>query len=111
MDERPLIPVAPGMQLVTIAKAGKDGTIVGRYTDGRVILFDKESPLSIQVNDTVIGYVKHVARNYIVMDPKRIVNDPDEALMVNLENVANSGYYQHAVLAQALIHIIKLLRR
>jgi len=100
-----------GTKLIVLAREGKekDGekTVIGRLADGRAIVFAKGSPMKITPGDTVMGEIVYVKRNYVIINPETVLGDTMEALIENLKNVGSSGYYQHAVLAKALLWMIK----
>lgn len=96
-----------GDELVILARKGKDDKPIGRLADGRVILFSKESTMQVNPGDTVIADIVHITRTYIIVMPSKVLGDTVEALIVNLKNVEQSGYYQHSVLAKALLHLIE----
>ena len=98
-------------EIMVLARKGrkdKDGndTIIGRLADGRAILFSKDTTFDIKPGDTVIGEIVHVAARYVIVKPLRVLGDSTEALIENLKNVANSGYYQHAILAKGILYLI-----
>ncbi len=96
-----------GDELVILARRGKDDKAIGRLADGRVILFSNESPLKVNPQDTVIGKLVHVTRTYVIVMPDKVLGNTTEALILNLRNVSRSGYYQHQVLAKALLHLVE----
>ena len=99
--------ISLGDELVILARKGKDDKPIGRLADGRVILFSKESTMQVNPGDTVIGEMVHITRSYTIVMPKRVLGDTVEALIMNLMNVEQSGYYQHSVLAKALKYLIE----
>lgn len=96
-----------GDEMVILARKGKDGKAIGRLADGRVILFSKESTLQVNEDDTVIGEMVHITRTYTIVMPKKVLGNTTEALILNLRNVCSSGYYQHSILARALLYLIE----
>ena len=96
-----------GDELVILARRGKDDKAIGRLADGRVILFSKESPMKVNPGDTVLGEMVHITRTYTIVMPRKVLGDTTEALILNLKNVSESGYYQHQVLAKALLHLVE----
>ncbi len=96
-----------GDELVILARRGKDGNAIGRLADGRVILFSKESTMKVNPGDTVLGDMVHITRTYTIVMPRKVLGDTTEALILNLKNVSESGYYQHQVLAKALLHLVE----
>lgn len=94
-------------EMTVLVREGRDGKVIGRLADGRVILFPKETTFQINSGDTVMGKVVYVTTSYIIVEPQRVLGDTFEAMMQNLNNVADSGYYQHAVLAKGLLYVIR----
>ena len=103
--------ISNGDKITVLTREGRetlDGTktIIGRLADGRVILFSRDSTLDISPHDTVQGEVVYVHQNYIIVMPSKVMGDTMEALLENLKHVADSGYYQHAVLAKGVLWLI-----
>lgn len=103
--------ISNGDKITVLTREGREGpdgtkTIIGRLADGRVILFSRDSTLAVSVNDTVQGEVVHVHQNYIIVLPSKVMGDTTEALIENLKHVAQSGYYQHAVLAKGILYLM-----
>jgi len=96
-----------GDELVVLMRKGRGDTVIGRLADGRVILQSRESTEKINPGDTVICEIVHVTRTYVLFMPKRVLGDTVEALILNLKNVVQSGYYQHSVLAKAALYLIE----
>lgn len=90
---------------------GKDGGTIGRLPDGRVILFDKNSALFDQLGpgQVVEARVTYVARTYVIVDPLSPPKTGVDALKANLKVLSESENWEHAVLAEALLHIMQLL--
>lgn len=101
--------VRKGDILTVLTKAGRDDRVIGRLSDGRVILFAKDSPHEINIGDTVVGEVIYVQDTFVLVDPKDIHGDDRDALDINLKNVISSGHYQHAVLAKGIRRILEVL--
>ena len=103
--------ISNGDKITVLTREGREGidgtkTVIGRLADGRVILFSRDSTLAISAHDTVQGEVVYVHHNYIIVLPSKVMGDTTEALLENLNHVARSGYYQHAVLAKALLYLL-----
>ena len=96
-----------GDEIVVLARKGKEDSVIGRLADGRVILFSKEFTGQINPGDTATCEIVHITGRYIIVMPNKVLGDSMEAMILNLKNVAESGYYQHAVLAKALIYLIE----
>lgn len=89
---------------------GKNGGVIGRLRDGRVILFNKESPYFDQLDSgqVVESRVNYVARTYVIVDPLSPPKIGVEALKADLKALAESEHWEHAVLAEALLYVIQL---
>lgn len=103
--------ISNGDKITVLTREGREGTdgtktVIGRLADGRVILFSRDSTVDISPHDTVQGEVVHVHHNYIIVMPSKVMGDTTEALLENLKHVAESGYYQHAVLAKGVLYLI-----
>ncbi len=96
-----------GDEMIVLTKKGREGSVIGRLNDGRVILFSKETPFEIAVGDTVLGKVAFASPTYVIVDPERVMGDTDEALVANLRNVSISGHYQHAVIARGVLRLLE----
>lgn len=106
-EEKRLEEICIDDEMIILVREGRDGKVIGRLADGRVILFPKETTFKINSGDTVLGKVVHVTKTYIIVEPQRVLGDTFEAMMQNLKNVSESGYYQHAVLAKGITYIIR----
>ncbi len=107
LQEEEGIPTREGEKIVVLARQGREGTVIGRYADGRVILFADESSYKINPGDTIKGTVVKDARNFVIVEPEEVLGDTLEALMLNLTNVAEGGYYGHAVIAKGILYLMK----
>ena len=107
--DRIQLPITVGETYATIARRGKDDTIVGKFSDGRYILFTRWHD-QIEPGDIVFGTVVAAKKNCILMEPEEIYqrDDPNGILKV-LNKVADSGHFQHAVIARGLLLIIQML--
>jgi hypothetical protein len=94
--------------ITTYTVKGQGESIIGRLPCGIVILFDKEAKIAPQPGDTVESQVKHVAENYIIVDPIRILEER-EAVISNLDQVAGSDYFHHSALANGIRFLIEAL--
>ncbi|MFQ6074716.1 MAG: hypothetical protein ACE5Z5_01085 [Candidatus Bathyarchaeia archaeon] len=90
---------------------GKDGGVIGRLRDGRVILFNKESVFFDQLDSgqVVEARVNYVARTYVIVDPLSPPKIGVDALKVDLKALAESEHWEHAVLAEALLYVIRMM--
>jgi len=96
-----------GEEVVVLAREGKDNTVVGKYADGRVILFSDDSMYKINPGDTVVGEIVRDAKNYVLVEPKRVLGDTLEALIFNLDHITRGSYYSHSIFSRALLYLIK----
>ena len=132
MDELNKTDVNLGEEIQVRTLLGRDSNIVGRLSDGRVILFGKDNPYLhlLRENQTVNCHVVYVHEKYIIAEP---IGDPsslsdseqvftDEvqeespleefleapSLIEELERVSEQGYGDMAIIAKALLQIIRL---
>lgn len=105
--------VGVGDVLTVRTLRGKEGGVIGRLPDGRVILFNRESRFYDQLNpgQAVEGRVTYVAQTYVIVDPLSPPKTGVEALKANLKTLTESEDWEQAVLAEALLYIIKQLER
>lgn len=105
--------VSVGEVLTVRTFEGKDGGVIGRLQDGRVILFNKDSAFFDQLSSrqVVEAKVSYVARNYVIVDPLSPPKTGVDALKANLKALTDSEDSEHAVLAEALLHIMELLEK
>jgi len=103
-------PISVGDKFVTIARKGKGDTIIGKFTDGRVILFTRWKD-EIRPGAIVKGTIVHAKENFLLMEPEELYNEDDDyTIGVLLDQVSNSGHFQHAILARALRYILNQLK-
>ncbi len=90
---------------------GREGNVVGRLPDGRIILFNKESPYLdlIEPGEIVEAKVAYVAKNYIIVDPLAPPKTGLEGLKESLRELTGMEDWEMAVLAKALLYIIEKL--
>ena len=90
---------------------GREGNVVGRLPDGRIILFNKESPYLdlIEPGEIVEAKVAYVAKNYIIVDPLAPPKTGLEGLKESLRELMGMEDWEMAVLAKALLYIIEKL--
>ncbi len=132
MDELNKTDVNLGEEIQVRTLLGRDRNIVGRLPDGRIILFGKDNPHLhlLRENQTVNCHVVFVHEKYIIAEP---IGDPsslsdseqvftDEVqeespleefleepfLIEELERVSEQGYGDMAIIAKALLQIIRL---
>jgi hypothetical protein len=132
LDELNKTDVNLGEEIRVRTLLGRDSNIVGRLPDGRIILFGKDNPYLnlLRENQTVNCHVVFVHEKHIICEPigdpsplqdsDQVVTDevqeelsleefPRElALMEELERVSEQGYGDMAIIAKALLQIIRL---
>jgi len=132
LDELNKTDVNLGEEIQVRTLLGRDKNIVGRLPDGRVILFGKDNPYLhlLRENQTVDCHVVFIHENYIIVEPtgdpsplpdsEQVVEDevqeelsleefPEEpALIDELERISVQGYGDTAIIAKALLQIIRL---
>ena len=103
--------VSLGDEFTVLILKGKGDSIISRMKDGRVILFNRESPMfgDLMPGAVVNGRVIFVAQNYIIMDPLTPPEYGVEAIKMGLKMVAESENWELAVISQALEYILNQL--
>ena len=132
MDELNKTDVNLGEEIQVRTLLGRDSNIVGRLSDGRVILFGRDNPYLhlLRENQTVNCHVVYVHEKYIIAEP---IGDPsslsdseqvftdevqeespleefleEPSLIEELERVSKQGYGDMAIIAKALLQVIRL---
>ena len=92
---------------------GKDGGVIGRLPDGKVILFNRESTLFAELlpRQVVEARVTYVAQTYIIVDPLSSPKTGVDGLKASLRVLADSADWEIAVIAESLLHIMTQLAR
>jgi hypothetical protein len=103
--------VSLGEELNVLVLKGKGDSIISRMKDGRVILFNRENPLFLELRPGVMvaSKVSFIAQNYIIVDP---ISPPDtgvEAIKLGLQMVSESDNWEFSILSQALLYLIEQL--
>ena len=100
--------VSLGDEFTVLVLRGKGDSIISRMKDGRVILFNRESPIfaDLRPGTMVHGRVIFVAQNYVIMDPLTPPESGVEAINMGLRMVAESDNWELGILAQALIYLL-----
>lgn len=100
--------VSLGDEFTVLVLRGKGDSIISRMKDGRVILFNRESPIfaDLRPGTMVHGRVIFVAQNYIIMDPLTPPESGVEAINMGLRMVAESDNWELGILAQALLYLL-----
>lgn len=101
--------VSLGDEFTVLVIRGKGDSIISRMKDGRVILFNRESPIFEDLRPGMIvhGRVIFVAQNYIIMDPLTPPESGLEALEMGLRVVSESENWELGIIAQALLYILE----
>jgi len=120
--------VGLGDEIQVITFLGRQDNVVGRLPDGRMILFGKDNPYHdvLREHQIVNCHVTFVHENYIIVEPisapsptqdseqfvaDEIQEEPpleESSLMEELETVSEQGYGDTAIIAKALLQIIRL---
>ena len=105
--------VSVGDVLTVRTFEGKDGGVIGRLPEGKVILFNKKSSYYDQLNpnQVVEGKVIYVARTYVIVDPLSPPKSGVDALRASLKALTKSENWEHAVIAEALLYLIQLIEK
>lgn len=132
MDE--LVKLGLGDKITVQTMPGREGKPIGRLQDGRVILFDQNSPYFNMLNpgQSVESHVIVISENYVIVSPTRepeMAEDepaqeayPDEIIeelermsgknfnevMEDLEKMIGRVPKNAKTIPRALIHIIRL---
>lgn len=71
-----------GEKITVRTVPGRGGKPIGRLPDGRVILFDQNSPYHdmLAPGQSVEGNVIVISENYVIVDP---IREPEEAVIVH----------------------------
>jgi len=104
--------VSLGDEFTVLVLRGKGDSIISRMKDGRVILFNRESPIfaDLRPGTMVHGRVIFVAQNYVIMDPLTPPESGVEAINMGLRMVAESDNWELGILAQALLYLLDQLK-
>lgn len=119
-----------GERITVQTLKGVKGNIVGRLPDGRMVLFNRDSPYMsmLALNQSVDCSVNHVAEKYVIVDPIRepkflervptsevepvdreeTTEVEDDRRFENLRRLSEGGGWEMAIFARALIHIIEM---
>ncbi|KYH41591.1 MAG: hypothetical protein AYL32_004030 [Candidatus Bathyarchaeota archaeon B26-2] len=103
--------VQVGDTLIVRTFEGKDGGVIGRLPDGKVILFNKKSTYYDQLGpgQVVEAKIIYEARTYVIVDPLSPPKTGIEALKANLKALKDSEDWEHAVIAEALLYLINMI--
>ncbi|KON29886.1 hypothetical protein AC482_05290 [miscellaneous Crenarchaeota group-15 archaeon DG-45] len=103
--------VSLGDEFTVLVIRGKGDSIISRMKDGRVILFNRESPIFEDLRPGMIvhGRVIFVAQNYIIMDPVSPPESGVEAIRMGLRMVTESESWEMGIIANALLYMLDLL--
>jgi len=103
--------VSIGQTMTVQTFMGREGNVVGRLTDGRIILFNKDNPDLSRIGPGELVQVKvvYVAKNYIIVDPISLPKEGVEGLKDSLEALMMVEDWEMAVLARSLLYVIERL--
>ena len=92
---------------------GKDGGVIGRLPDGKVILFNRDNTLFTELlpRQVVEARVTYVAQTYIIVDPLSPPKTGVDGLKASLRVLADATDWEIAVIAESLLHIMNQLER
>lgn len=101
--------VSLGEEMEVLVLKGKGDSIISRMKDGRVILFNRENPIFLELRPgaMVKSKVSFIAQNYIIVDPISPPETGVEAIRLGLQMVTESDNWEMAVLSQAILHLIE----
>ena len=120
-----------GNRITVQTLKGIKGNIVGRLPDGRMVLFNRDSPYRsmLALDQSVDCSVNHVAEKYVIVDPIREPTllereapksevelvEREETTEIekdrhfeNLRSLSEEGEWETAIFARALLHIIEM---
>jgi len=105
--------ISIGDTITVQAFMGRAGNVVGRLEDGRIILFNKDSPHLEHINPGTLvdAKVVYVAKNYIIVDPIAPPEGGIEGLKKSLRALVKTEDWEMAVLAKSLLYIIETLEK
>lgn len=103
--------ISLGEDLDVLVIRGKGDSTISRLKDGRVILFNRESPIFSELKPGVFvkSKVSFVAQNYIIVDPVSPPTRGVEAIKLGLQMVSESENWEMALLSQAIQYIVEKL--
>ena len=101
--------VSLGEEMEVLVLKGKGDSIISRLRDGRVILFNRENPIFLDLQPGVIvrSKVSFIAQNYIIVDPIAPPESGTEAIKLGLLMVSESDNWEMAIIGQALLYLIE----
>jgi len=75
-----------GDKITVQTMRGRGTTVIGRLTDGRVVLFDQNSQYFnlLVPGQSVEGHISHIQENYVILTP---ISEPEEMEFVNAPEV------------------------
>lgn len=114
-------PVHLGDRITFQTFRGLKGNIIGRLPDGRMVLFNRDSPYTCMLapGQSVDCSVNYVSEKYVIVDPIREPRplEPVEGgettgikdrRFEDLRRLSNEGEWETAIIARALIHVIEM---
>lgn len=108
-----------GEELTVCTLPGRDGRPIGRLPDGRIVLFDQNSPYfeMLAPGMSVVGKLIIISENYVILQP---TSEPEKIAMIHypaiegddiiydLEELVENVSGNAEVIPRALLHIIQL---
>ena len=103
--------VSIGEAMMAQTFMGREGNVVGRLSDGRIILFNKENPNLSRIGPGELVQVRvvYVAKNYIIVDPLSLPKEGVEGLKESLKALLMVEDWEMAVVARSFLYIIDKL--
>jgi hypothetical protein len=103
--------VSLGEEFTVLVLRGKGGSIISRMEDGRVILFNRESPIFRDLKPGVSVYCRviFIAENYVIVDPTSPPESGIKAIRLGLRMLSESEDWEMGVIGQALLYIVERL--
>jgi len=105
-----------GKRITVQTLMGVKGNIVGRLPDGRVVIFNRDSPYRsmLALDQSVECSINYVSERYVIVDPIREPKpierlkpkEPD--LSEKLRRLSEEGEWETAIFARALLHIMEM---
>lgn len=98
---------------------GVKGNIIGELPDGRMVLFNRDSPYRsmLALDQSVDCSVNYVSERYVIVDPIRepkpieregTTEIEKDRRFENLRRLSEEGEWETVIFARALIHIIEM---
>lgn len=101
--------ISLGEEFTVLVLRGKGGSIISRMEDGRVILFNRESPIFGELKPGVSVYCRviFIAENYIIVDPISPPESGIKAIRLGLGRLSESEDWEMGIIGQTLLYIVE----